>query len=221
VFDDIRAAKLALLEVEIEAKTNEAAYSALKLEEAQREMAMARASFQEQNTLVFSNVIDNETVYQAMRTMEMYSRRSPGCDITIILDSPGGDIYSGFKLYDYLQEIRARGHKVTIKVIGAAQSHAVTVLQAADERVITENSFILIHEAQMSGLEGNYTQVFTQGKERMDKFHQKLLNILSGRSNLSKAQIKRRWVNKDWLLDAEEALKHGFVDTIQSPPSQG
>lgn len=220
MFDDIRAAKLELLRWETEAKRNEAAYSALKLEEAEREMAMARASFNDENTLMFANVIDGETVYQAIRTLDMYSRRTPGCTLTILLDSPGGEIYAGFKLYDYIQELRARGHKVVVKVIGKAHSHGVTILQAADERIMTENAFLLIHEIQMAGIEGNYSQVYKQGKGRVDKYMDKLLNIWASRSTLSKRSIKSKYANNDWEMDAEEALKHGFIDSIQSPPSK-
>jgi ATP-dependent Clp protease protease subunit len=151
----------------------------------------------------------------------MYSRRQPGCDITICLNTNGGEMIAGFYLYDYLQELRSRGHHLTVKVFGGAFSHGVTILQAADRRVISENATLLIHEAQLEELSGNYSQIFKQGKGRLDKYQDKLLTILAARSTMSKARIKNRWSNNDWTLTAEEALKYGFVDEIQSAPSFG
>jgi ATP-dependent Clp protease protease subunit len=218
--DDLRDARLRLLEAEILAKHNEAEYARVKLEEASRELAMASASFMEDNILLFGNVIDENTVAQAMRTLEMYSRRTPGCDITIILDSPGGSVSAGFRLYDYIQELRLRGHYITVKVMGSAFSHGVTILQAADERIMTENAFLLIHETQIDGASGNFTQVYTEGRERVKMYQDKLLNVLASRSTKSKAYIAKKWKNSEWFMNAEEALRNGFIDSIQSPPSE-
>lgn len=62
--------------------------------------------------------------------------------ISIIMNNPGGDWYHGMAIYD---AIRSCKNTITIKVYGYAMSMGSIILQAADERQISENSKFMIH----------------------------------------------------------------------------
>src|SRR5574341_658348 len=115
-------------------------------------------------------------------------------------------------LWDFLLELRQRGHKLTTVARGYAASMAGILLQAGDERVIGPESWLLIHEASF-GVVGSYGEVEDR-VEWVKKIQARILDIFASRSKLSRSQIKRRWHRKDWWLDSDEALKLGFVDRI-------
>lgn len=211
--DELRAARLDLLREQTRHEKFEADYAEMKVAELARESAVSSNSAPEDNILTFAGEITDKTAYQAIQTLGIFHRRQPGCDITILLTSPGGSGYAGFALFDYLNELREMGHKITIKVLGYAMSMAATLLQAADERIIARNAFLMIHEAGLDPGFGSYADQ----KDRLahtKRLQDKVFGEIAERSSLSLATIKRKAHKNDWLIDAEEALKHGLVDRI-------
>lgn len=161
----------------------------------------------------FSGSVDASSVKSCVAKLEEWSRLDPGCRMTIIFSSPGGSVIDGMALFDVLMELRERGHHITTVARGYAASMAGILLQAGDVRVMGAESYLLIHEAQF-GAFGSYGDVEDTVKW-VQKIQSRILDIFSQRSNLSRAQIKRRWHRKDWWLDSDEALKLGFIDEIR------
>jgi len=211
--DELREARLDLLRAQTRHSNFEGDYAELKVAELRREHNVAANSAPEDNILTFAGEITDQTAYKAIQTLGIFHRRDPKCDITILLTSPGGSGYAGFGMYDYINELRELGHKVTIKVLGYAMSMAVTLLQAADERVMAKNAFLLVHEAALDPGFGSYADQ----KDRLahtKRLQDKVFASLATRSTLTLATIKRRAHKNDWLIDAEEALKLGLVDRL-------
>jgi ATP-dependent protease ClpP protease subunit len=52
------------------------------------------------------------------------------------------------------------------------------------------------------------------GVEFTRRLQRRLLTILAHRSTLTEQQIQRRWTRKEWWLDADEAVAHGFADEV-------
>jgi len=126
--------------------------------------------------------------------------------ITIYLSSPGGEVGFGLGLYDLIQSLEFH---VTIVGVGEVASAATLILQAADRRVMTVNSIMMLHGLTISA-ENTIPNLETFLKT--SKFSQEcMLDIYSKRSNLTKAALKSR-LQKDWYLSSDEALKLGFID---------
>jgi ATP-dependent Clp endopeptidase proteolytic subunit ClpP len=149
----------------------------------------------------------------AVAQLVEWNRLDPGCDITFIIDSPGGGIIEGFHLFDVMLSLRKDGHHITTITNGMAASMGGILLQAGDRRIAGPNASILIHEASFGAM-GSMGQV-EDTVEFAKKLQERLLGILAERSSLTKTQIRNRWKRKNWWLDADEALKFGFVDAIE------
>lgn len=168
----------------------------------------------------FTSDVSDVSVAVCMATLARWARLKPNCDIEIVFNSPGGSIIDGFALFDFFQELRRAGHKIRTKTIGYAASMAGVLLQAGDERVMGRESWLLIHEASFVAL-GKVGEV-KDTSEWVDRMCDRITEIFASRAsaathkdkNKIKAFIKKSWTRKDWWIDAEEAKKYGFIDTI-------
>lgn len=161
----------------------------------------------------FVDPVTPSTAQKCMSQLATWTRIDPGCDIEIEFCSPGGSVVDGLALYDFIQGVRRQGHFVTTSALGYAASMAGILLQAGDKRVMAAESWLLIHEASFGAI-GSFGEVEDRVKW-IEKIQERILDIFVVRSNMSKAQLKRKWHRTDWWLSSDEALKHGFVDEVR------
>ena len=172
-----------------------------------------RASDDHHRVYRFLGTVNTAKVQDAVETLTVFHRVDPGCDITMIIDSPGGGITEGFHLFDTILWLRKEGHHVTTIANGMAASMGGVLLQAGSTRIMTPQSSLLIHEAAF-GAGGSMGTVEDQ-VEYVKMLQERILVILTERSTMSKQQIKNRWKRKNWWLMSDEALKLGFVDEVK------
>jgi ATP-dependent Clp endopeptidase proteolytic subunit ClpP len=201
---------------------NDALYDEFELrkliaETEQEELKAARmkAAACKSRIYTFYGDVDPDTISECMAELGVWSREFPGQPLTVIFNSPGGYVDDGLALYDYLLHLRSLGHHLTTVTLGRAASMGAVLLQAGDKRVIGPNAFVMIHEVS-AGLEGKLSSM-SEDLRYYKRLQDKLVDILASRSKFTAASIKRRWHKKDWWLDADEAITHGFADEILSP----
>jgi len=168
---------------------------------------------QRQNSIFpFFYDVSQVSVYKTISDLDSWSRRNPGKALTVVFNSPGGEVLAGFALFDYLRELSRRGHHVTTKAVGAVASMASILLQAGDTRVMSTNAYMMLHEPHQNI--GGMASTLKDAATFLDNLDDKGATILSERSNLSKRQIKNLYKRRDHWLDAVAALKAGFIDYI-------
>ena len=161
----------------------------------------------------FSGSVDKSSVAKCRNKLAEWSRRFPSCDVEIVFSSPGGGITSGFELFDYIQQLRGRGHKVITGSLGMAASMAGILLQAGEERWIGHQCWILIHRAAFGAI-GKTFEVEDE-VAWIKRIEQRIIEIFTSRSSLTPQKIKRNWNRKDWWISSDEALELGLVDEIK------
>lgn len=158
------------------------------------------------------NEVTEDTMKAAILELNKLSRRFPGKPLVITLNSPGGSVIDGLALYDHIQELRRRGHHVTVKVRGMAASMGGILLQSGDKRVIGPEAVVLIHEVA-SGARGKVNEM----QDRVDfskLLWKKCATILAARSTMTVEEIQEKAFKFDWWLESAEALELGFADEI-------
>ena len=158
----------------------------------------------------FSKEVGSNSVQSCMSKLTQWHRRDPECDIEIVFSSPGGSIIDGFELFDFIQELRQKGHKVTTGSLGMAASMAGILLQAGDVRGIGHQAWMMIHRAAFGAI-GKTFEVEDEVK-LVKRIEERIVDIFTSRSRLTKQKIKRNWDRKDWWIDADECLALGLVD---------
>lgn len=176
-----------------------------------REIEGEEASNEHNRVYDFVDAVTSTSVNSCIKTLSRWRRQSRD-PITVIINSPGGEVIHGLRLYDYLLFLRAEDIHITTVTLGMAASMASVLLQAGDQRIVGPNAHVLIHEVS-SGAMGKIGEL-------EDEFlfcralNTRLFNILASRSTLSFDEISERAKRRDWWLDAEATLSGGFADEI-------
>lgn len=133
-------------------------------------------------------------------------------DIKIYINSPGGEVSSGFMIYDAINLIKSDVETISI---GTSASMAAIILLAGTKgkRKILPHSKVMLHDLS-GGATGKYKDVLTEVNE-LNKLHDILFNIIKNKTCLTISQIEENLKNDFWL-NSEEALKYGLVDKIIS-----
>lgn len=132
-----------------------------------------------------------------------------GQPITVLMHNFGGEVYSGFAIYDAIRNCKV---PIQIIVVGAAMSMGSIILQAADKRIMTPNARIMIHDGY-SSISGTPKNVEAQASE-VSNIRKIFYKIYSGRTGLSEKDFDK-WCSVDTYINAEEALSLGMIDEIR------
>jgi ATP-dependent Clp endopeptidase proteolytic subunit ClpP len=128
--------------------------------------------------------------------------------IFLHINSAGGDVFMGFSAMDEILKSKIPVYTI---IDGCCASSATFLSIVGKKRFINKHAFILIHQLS-SSFEGKYNE-FNDHKTNIDQFMEMMKNIYLTYTKLDDDKIKEL-INKDLWLNAEDALKYGFVDEI-------
>ena len=134
----------------------------------------------------------------------------PDADISIYINSPGGQVYSALAIYDTMQFIKP---DVATYCVGIAMSMGAILLAAGapGKRTALPNAQILIHQLS-GGFQGQGTDIEIQAREALD-LKRRLEEILSEHTGKPLEQVSRD-MERDYYLSADEARDYGIVDEV-------
>jgi ATP-dependent Clp protease protease subunit len=136
-------------------------------------------------------------------------------DIEIVLNSEGGCVTSGLAMHD---AIKACINPVTIKVYGCAMSIAAVILQAADVRIASPHSRLMIHRGSTE-LVGDFNNVKKAMKEEeeLDKIMCDIHfdRMTSVNPNFKRSQLEKM-MDVDTYFSSQQALELGLIDEIDN-----
>lgn len=185
----------------------------LEADELDYEKHMRESSAFENRTFTFDDVVRDDSVQECIQVLSIWTRRDAAAPIKIIFNSPGGSVFDGFALYDYILQIRKAGTKVDTTSLGMTASMGGILLQSGETRRMSRHSYLMIHEVSATG--GGKQFELEDEVKFTNRLQERCVAILAERSTMSVRQIKNKWKRKDWWLDAEEALKLGFCDEVE------
>jgi len=141
-------------------------------------------------------------------------------DVTVNINSPGGDFFEGVAIYNLLREHRGR---VTVKVMGLAASAASIIAMAGDEILIGRASFVMIHNAW--GVSVGNRHDLRSAADMLEPFDDAMADVYAARSGKPKAEMAKLMDAETWFNGAqavERGLADGFLseDEIAAQPQQ-
>ena len=136
--------------------------------------------------------------------------QDPDKDISLYIDSPGGEITSGLAIYDTMQYIKC---DVSTICMGMAASMGAFLLSsgAKGKRLCLPNADVMIHQPS-GGSKGQATDMKIMA-DYILKTRDKLNRIMADNTGKSVEQIQKD-CERDYWMTAQEALEYGLVDKI-------
>ena len=139
--------------------------------------------------------------------------QDPKRDISVYINSPGGDAYSGFAMYDTMKHVK--NDIVTINV-GLAASAGALILGGGTKgkRYALPASFTMIHQV-LGGVEGQATDIEIRAKHML-RLREMYANAIAGDSDQDKKKVLQD-IERDYWMNTDEIVKYGLVDSLMKP----
>jgi ATP-dependent Clp protease protease subunit len=162
--------------------------------------------------ILLSEGVNSRSAQKFIEQLLAYQVQDPKAPIYIFLNSPGGEVTSGFAIYDMMKFI---GNPIHIIVSGLAASIATIILLGTPKkyRYALPNSRFLIHQPLISGqVQGQASDIEITAKEiiKTRELIQKIYQEDTGKS----AEKISRDIERDYWMNANEALEYGLVGQI-------
>lgn len=180
------------------------------------------ADSQEAELLIYGEISPNAEFWHAFlsddpmvsaKELQQDLRDLGGKDLTLRINSPGGDVFQAQAIYNLL---KAYTGKIHCHIDGICASAATLVASAADDVIMPANALYMIHNPMMCfGYQPLTRDDLAKCIEQMDKTKDTLLNVYSDRcgDSLTRDEIARMMDEETWMT-AQEALDNGFVDGV-------
>ena len=163
--------------------------------------------------IFLGTAIDDQIANVIVAQLIFLAGEDPTREISLYINSPGGEVYAGMAIYDTMQYIKA---PVATFCVGMAASMAATLLMAGTpgKRFALPHSRILIHPVS-GGFRGTTPDVEIQAREMMRTMETQLA-IMAQHSGRDYATIKRD-TERDYYMSADEAREYGIIDEVVRP----
>lgn len=129
-------------------------------------------------------------------------------EIHVYINSYGGEVAEGLAIYNALKRHKAR---VVTYCDGFACSISSVIFMAGDERVMSNTSTLMIHNA-WSRVSGDAND-FRKEADDLEKITQLSVNAYMSQVNVSEEKLKTMMDEETWLMP-QEALEYGFATSI-------
>ena len=160
--------------------------------------------------------IDDQIANLVVAQLLYLSREDADRDISMYINSPGGQIYAGLAIYDTMKMIP---NKISTVAVGVTASFGTVLLAAGTKgnRYALPHSTIHMHQP-LGGVQGQASDIEIQAKEIL-RLKSRLNQILSD-STGQKIEMIEKDTERDFYLNAEQAVEYGLVDKILNPPEK-
>ncbi|MBQ0086773.1 MAG: ATP-dependent Clp protease proteolytic subunit [Bacteroidales bacterium] len=161
--------------------------------------------------IIFLGVAINDDVANIVQAQLLFlASTDPKADISLYINSPGGQVSSGLGIYDTMNLIEPN---VATICTGLAASMGSVLLCAGEKgkRAALPHSRVLIHQP-LGGAQGQASDILIAAKE-IEKTKKELLSIISEHSGQPYEKVLDD-ADRDYWMTAQEAVDYGMVDKI-------
>ena len=171
---------------------------------------------QTERTLHLNGTIAEESWFDDEVTPQLFKEElmSGSGDITVWINSPGGDCIAAAQIYNMLMDYAGN---VTVKIDGIAASAASVIAMAGTKVLMSPVSMMMIHNPMTvafgdSGEMQKAIEMLGSGKDS-------IINAYEIKTGLSRAKLSHLMDAETWM-DANKAVELGFADEIMQRPSE-
>lgn len=164
----------------------------------------------EERIIFLGTQINDDVANSIIAQLLFLEKEDPKKDITLYVNSPGGQVSSTLAMYDTMQHVKA---DVSTVCLGMAASGGAIILTggAKGKRFALPHSEIMIHQP-LGGTEGQATDIAIHADHIIRT--KDLLNELIAKHSGQKLDKVKNDTERDKFMRAEEAVTYGLIDKI-------
>ena len=162
--------------------------------------------------ILLGTAVDEHVANIIMAQLLHLESEDPDKDISLYINSPGGEITGLFAIYDTMQFVKP---DISTICMGQAASAAAVILAAGEKgkRFILPHARVLIHQPH-GGAQGQAVDIQIQAKE-ITRMRETLDEILAHHSGQTVEKVSKD-TDRDFIMGANEAKEYGIVDEVIS-----
>lgn len=153
--------------------------------------------------------IDAEAVNALIAQLLYLKREDPEGEITLYVNSPGGEVTSGLALYDVMRSIPC---PLRMVCTGIAASMASVLFVAGDTREMLPHSRLMLHDPLISSTGGSALELNAVAEDLM-RTRQSMAEIYALHTGKTVEEIFEV-TSRDTYFTPERAIEFGLADTI-------
>lgn len=127
-------------------------------------------------------------------------------EVTVDLNSPGGDFFEGVAIYNAL---RAHPQKVTVRILGLAASAASVIAMAGDDVQIGKAGFVMVHNAWVLAMGNRHDMA--EAARTLEPFDDAMASVYAERAGVEKPKAAE-WMDNETWFNGEQAVAEGLAD---------
>lgn len=166
--------------------------------------------FLETRQLMLSGEVNQELAEKLIKNLLVLESMSETKEIYLYINSPGGDVDSGFAIFDIIRFIKPEVISIGTGLIASAAS-LILLASKAEKRFALANSHYLIHQP-LSRMQGVASDIEIHAQE-IEKAKLKINKIIAEETGNSLKKVSAD-TDRDYWLNAEEAVEYGLVSKI-------
>jgi len=166
-----------------------------------------------ENIIFIGTAIDDAVANLVIAQILFLAAEDPSKDIALYINSPGGVTTAGLAILDTINWVEP---DIVTYCLGQAASMAAVLLAAGTKgkRFALPYARILIHQPHATGLSGQAADIDIQAREILRT--REILNDILARSTGQPLERIQRDVDRDYILDAAQAVEYGMIDRVVS-----
>jgi ATP-dependent Clp protease protease subunit len=166
----------------------------------------------ESRTIFVSGEVNSELALKVNRQLLAMERANPNAPIVLWIDSPGGEIFSGFSIYDTAQFIQPR--VITLAAgLAASMGSVISLAAEKEDRLCFPNAKFLIHQPLISGvMRGSASELEIHAQDIIAT-KKKLHKLYADRTGTSIDKFVEL-MDRDHWIDPKGALDLGLISKI-------
>ena len=169
----------------------------------------------EQRILTLNGTIAEESWFDDDITPQLFREElnAGSGDITVWINSPGGDCVAAAQIYNMLMDYRG---SVTVKIDGIAASAASVIAMAGTRVLVSPVSMLMIHNPATMAM-GDAAEM-QKAIAMLDEVKESIINAYEIKTGMSRAKLSHLMDAETWM-DAHTAVDLGFADEIMTRPA--
>lgn len=164
----------------------------------------------EDRIVFLAGAIDDHLANLVVAELLYLEGKDPSKDIYLYINSPGGNVSSGFAIYDTMNYVKC---DVCTICVGLAASMGAFLLSsgAKGKRFALPNSEIMIHQP-LGGAQGQASDIEIQAQHILKA--KNTINAILAKNTSQPIEKIAKDTDRDFYMSAQEALEYGLIDKI-------